>query len=297
MYTANWSATSSGGLIFLLDQSESMEEPFGQSQTGGGQRKCDAVCTVFNGFLDELVSINTVIGANSIAEARPRADIAVIGYHGSQVTTALSGPLAGRDFVTLPELQRNPIRVESRTKKELDGIGNLVEMQVPFPIWVEPVSSGGTPMLKAFQRARDLAKAWAAAHPDSYPPVIINLTDGAATDSRVAGDLEKAAGEICSICTTDGNALLFTVHITSHKAYPVEYPATQDELPNDLFAPRLFEVTSTIPDEARTILDTLLGHAVPPGAKGLIFNGDAASVLLMFKFASAPAIPQVDPNR
>jgi hypothetical protein len=37
---------------------------------------------------------------------------------------------------------------------------------------------------------------------------------------------------------------------------------------------------------------------VPPGAKGMIFNGDAASIRQMFTFASIPGTaPQPDPGR
>ncbi len=296
-YTQNWSGAHPGGLIILLDQSESMEDAFGQAQSGAGQRKCDAVANVLNGFLDELITINAVIGPNSVAQTRPRAEIAVLGYGGKSVSSALPGPLADQDFVSLPQLQGNPIRVETRMKKDIDGTGNPTEVPVPFPIWIEPSAKGGTPMLQAFRRGRDLAKAWVEAHPDSYPPVILNLTDGLATDSKVAGDLEEVAREIQQIKTQDGTALLFTVHITEIKAYPVEYPATEDELPNDPFARRLFSLTSCIPDAVQATLNTLLGRTVPPDARGLIFNGDAASVLLMFQFASAPAVPQVNPDR
>ena len=152
-------------------------------------------------------------------------------------------------------------------------------------------------MLQALSRARDLAQSFATTHPDSYPPVIINLTDGMATDSHVEGDLEQVANEITHISTNDGTALLFTVHITDLKAYPVEYPASSDELPQNPFALRLFAITSPLPEAARTLLESLVGRSIPPHARGLIFNGDAASLLLMFRFASAPALLQVDPNR
>lgn len=297
MYTANWSGATPGCLIILLDQSESMEEPFGTSQAGSGQRKCDAVATVLNGFLGELITANTVIGSNGEADARPRADLAVLGYHHTTVTSALSGDLATQDFVSLPDLQKNPMRVEARPKQELDTLGRITEISVPFPIWVDPVATGGTPMLQALQRARDLANAWANAHPESYPPIVLNLTDGAASDSKIAGDLEQVAHEITQIETADGHALLFTVHITSIKAYPVDYPATEDELPPDPFARRLFALTSPIPEEARLLLGSLIGRPIPPHARGLVFNGDAASLLMMFRFASAPAVPSVDPNR
>jgi hypothetical protein len=178
-----------------------------------------------------------------------------------------------------------------------DGSGNMAEMQVPFPIWVQPRVDGGTPMLQALSCARDVARDWAASHQNCYPPVVVNITDGMASDSTTEGDLEAAAQEITAITTEDGHALLFTIHVTDLPSYPVEYPASPDELPRDPFARRLFALSSVIPDTARSALDTLLGRTVPLGARGLIYNGDAESILMMFRFASAPAIQIVDPNR
>jgi hypothetical protein len=230
-------------------------------------------------------------------DVRPRAEIALYGYHRNSVTSAWGGALAGRDFVSLPDLLRTPLTVEDRLKKVPDGTGNFIEMQVPFPIWVKAHTDGGTPMLQALRKARDIARDWAASHQSSYPPVIVNITDGMASDSTQEGDLEAVAQEITDISTEDGHALLFTIHVTELKAYPVEYPASEDELPRDRFARRLFALSSVIPDTALAALNSLLGRTVPPGAKGFVFNGDAEAVLLMFRFASAPAIQVVDPNR
>ncbi|HYU75228.1 MAG TPA: hypothetical protein VEL31_21375, partial [Ktedonobacteraceae bacterium] len=59
-YSQAWSASRSGCLILLLDQSGSMSDPFGLQQAGAGRRKCDMVATVLNGFLNELIVTNTI---------------------------------------------------------------------------------------------------------------------------------------------------------------------------------------------------------------------------------------------
>ncbi len=133
---------------------------------------------------------------------------------------------------------------------------------------------------------------WAVNYPNSYPPVIINVTDGAATD----GDPTGIAQEISQISTSDGQALLFSVHVTNLSDPPVAYPVSEGELPNDKYAKILFSISSIIPETSRALLDTLLGRPVPPGARGLIFNGDATSVRLMFQFASKPRTQPLDPN-
>lgn len=293
-YAKAWSGTQPGCLILLLDQSGSMDDEFGGTQVGGGRKKSDAVALVVNSFLDELISTNTIVKNATEVEVRPRADIAILGYgEKDRVESIFEGTLASEDFVSLPDLHTNPLAIEQREKKELDDTGKVVTVPVEFPIWVRPRANGGTPMHKALLQARDLAQTWATSHPDSYPPVIINITDGMA-----AGDLESVVNEITSITTSDGQALLFNVHITEQRYLPVEYPASISELPEDPFAQRLFAMSSIIPAPAHAALNSLLGRSVPPGARGMIFNGDASSVRLMFNFASAPALQHlIDPDK
>lgn len=292
-YGRRWESSYPGCMIFLLDQSGSMGDAFGQAQAGGGKRKCDMVATIFNGFLNELITINTNILPDSTAEVKSRADISVLGYEGSKVTPALSGALAGQLFMTLADLQMNPIDVEMRKKKEVDDTGNVFEIQIPFPIWIKAYTGGGTPMCAALRRARELAEQWVSNHRVNYPPVVINLTDGMATD----GDPLPLAQQLAQVETADGKALLFNVHLTQLNEPPVLYPVSEGELPNDQYAKQLFKMSSVIPETSRAQLESLLGRPVPSGARGLIFNGDAASIRLMFNFVSMPATQPIDPNR
>ncbi|MBA2677110.1 MAG: VWA domain-containing protein [Ktedonobacteraceae bacterium] len=284
-YSQAWSATRPGCLILLLDQSGSMSDPFGNQMAGSGRRKCDMVATVLNGFLNELIVTNTIAQKDGTIMVRPRADVAVLGYEGSFVGPILGGNLAGRAFVSLPDLQMNPLTIERRMKKEIDEIGMEVEIPVQFPVWVQPKAGGGTPMCAALREANEMALQWSLSHPDSYPPVIINVSDGMGND----GDIVNVARQLSDISTNDGQALLFNVHITDIHKGTVAYPAAEGELPNDRYAKKLFTISSLIPETSRTLLQSLLGRQVFPGARGLIFNGDAASVRQMFVFASVPA--------
>jgi hypothetical protein len=291
-YTQDWASYHPGCMIFLLDQSGSMAGKFAPGQAGQGRRKCDMVATILNSFLNELITTNLIPKADGSSDVRPRADICVLGYEGANISSVLSGALSGRDFVTLPELQANPADIEMRKQKDIDEVGNQYEIDVPFPVWVRPRTGGGTPMCAALSRARDLAQSWAYTHQDSYPPVIINVTDGAGTD----GDPTAISQDITRISTNDGQALLFSVHITDLNSSPIAYPANEFELPNDKYAKQLFAISSIIPESSRALLESFLGRQVPPGARGMIFNGDATSVRLMFNFASKPRTQPLDPN-
>jgi hypothetical protein len=288
-YSQSWGGTQPGCMIIMLDQSASMYDSFGPSKAGRGQKKSEMVATILNGFLNELINTNRVVHPDGSPEVRPRAEIAVIGY-GSSVSSVLGGVLANKPFVTLTELDANPISINMVKKKEVDGMGNIIEVPTPFPIWVKAKAENGTPMLDALQLARSLAEQWASGHQSNYPPVIINITDGMAL-----GDLAKAAQDIMQTQTNDGQALVFNVHITEHPLPEVTYPLTETELPNDQYARQLFAMSSVIPETSRSLLESQLGHPVPSGARGMIFNGDAVSVRLMFNFASAPAV--FDPTK
>jgi len=288
-YDRPWGSAHPGCLIFLLDQSGSMSETFGGNQIGAGKRKSDMVATVLNSFLHELIETNTVG-----TDVRSRAEVSVIGYSGNGVGSALKGQLAGKNFVSLAELKNEPLRVSVRTRKEIDDTGNIIEQSIFFPEWVEPITAGGTPMCQALREAHSLAAKWSAAHPTNYPPVVINVTDGQAGD----GDIKCPAGQITSVSTSDGPALLFNCHITDMTDQPVAFPAADGEVPPDQYARLLFSISSPVPDTARRAILATASKDLPPGSRGFVFNGDAESIKQMFTFASiARTVPLLSSER
>jgi hypothetical protein len=288
-YAQTWASTHPGCLIVLLDQSGSMKNKFGGSQIGAGQTKASMVATVLNSLLHDLVKANTVGTL-----IKPRAEVAVIGYEGRSVRNALSGLLASKPFANLGELAANPLRVETRIRKEMADDGTVAEVHVPFPIWVEPHHGDMTPMRAAVQRACELAEEWAVKHLESYPPVIVNVTDGASTD----GDPFDLAHELTKIHTNSGESLLFNCHITDLPSPKIEFPNHASKLPDDPahLAKLLFSMSSIIPGRARANIRGATGRELPDGARGFIFNGDAGSLRDMFVFATIGAI-RVDANR
>jgi hypothetical protein len=152
--------------------------------------------------------------------------IGVIAY-GARVGPAFGGSLSGRDLVPLSEIAVSPARVDSRTKKVNDGAGGLVEQTVKFPVWFDAQANGGTPMCQALEEARRVVQGWVDQHPDCFPPVVINITDGESTD----GDPAAAAAAVRAVGSSDGEALLFNAHVSSNRATPVEFPADDAGLP------------------------------------------------------------------
>jgi len=272
-YSSEISRNNPTCFIFLLDQSGSMAETFGD----GGIRKCDFVSDVVNRTIHDLV-----IRSTRTEEIRNYYHISVIGY-GTSVGSAFSGGLNGRTHVPVAEIAEIPARLENRTKRVPDGAGGLVEQQVRFPVWMDPVANGATPMCEAFKQTRDLLSQWLSQNPNSFPPTVLHLTDGESTD----GDCEGIAKEIMSLGTSDGNVLVFNCHVSSKHAAKIEYPANNEVLPDE-FARKLFTISSTLPTPfVRAAMD--IGLGVSEGAKGFVFNGDPVSVAQFFEIGTRPA--------
>jgi hypothetical protein len=199
--------------------------------------------------------------------------VAAIGYGGSRVASAFAGSLQAGDIHPISEVALRPSRVEDRVKRVSDGAGGLVEARTKFPIWIDPVTDGGTPMCAALHTAHNLVLSWLAGHPDSFPPVILNLTDGQSTD----GDPRPAADAIQSQVSSDGNALLFNLHVSERHASPVTFPATDQGLPDD-FARTLFTMSSVLPP-GRQRQARELGYPISDDSRGFVYNADIASVV------------------
>jgi hypothetical protein len=205
-------------------------------------------------------------------EVRDYFEIGAIGY-GQAVGHVFQGPLAGRDFAPISQIAFNPVRLENRNKKVPDGAGGLVDQSFQFPVWLDPVRNGATPMCEALRRAKTAIETWAASHFNSYPPTIIHVTDGESTD----GDPSSLAGELRATSTNDGAACLFNLHLSSTTAKPITFPSSETELP-DQFARLLFEISSPLPEHIRREASAE-GYAANDGSRGFAFNADLVETI------------------
>ena len=253
-------------VIFLLDQSGSMADGIAGSQ----RPKAEALASTINRFLSDLIA-ECLKG-----EPKPRHffDVAVIGYRTDSegrylVGPAFQGPLEGRDLAGVVELFDYPLR---EVLKEVDdGDGGLVTRR--SYIWYEKLAEGGTPMTMGLDRCSQIANTWIASHPDSFPPIVIHITDGEPTD----GDPEPAAETLRGLATNDGNVLLFNCHLSDKPAPGVLFPAHESELPDD-YARMLFRMSSLLPEKCLAVARGK-GFDVCPGARGMVFNGDGTAMI------------------
>jgi hypothetical protein len=264
VYEAEISRENPSCFIFLLDQSGSMKDPIG-GDPGQRKRKADGVADAVNRLLYNLTILCT-----REEGVRHYYDIGIVGYGGPTNGPILGGALAGRDLVPIGEVADNPLRVETRQKD--DGAGGVVT--VDFPVWFDAVANAGTPMCAGLRQAQAILQPWVATHPSAYPPIVINLTDGEATD----GDPIGPAQALKQLATDDGNVLVFNCHISSAMGTPVVFPEEETGLPPDAYARQLFQMSSVLPQTLREAAKST-GFAVGSQARGFAFNAELVDVI------------------
>ena len=243
----------------------------------GNRKKADGVADAINRLLQNLV-----IKCAKSEGVRDYYHVGVLGY-GSSVAPAFAGSLAGRDLVPISEIADNPARVEERTRKVDDGAGGLVDQTVKFPVWFDAVAKGGTPMCQALGRAKEITEAWLSQHPDCFPPIVINITDGESTD----GDPAANAQAVRALESSDGAVLLFNVHLSSERATPIEFPDDETALP-DKYAKLLFDLSSVLPQYMRSVAEQE-GYHVSDGTRGFTFNADIVAVIRFLDIGTRPS--------
>lgn len=273
-HAAEISRTNPTCLLFLVDQSSSMKQPFG---TQPEKRKADGVAEAINRLLQNLV-----LKCAKADGVRDYFHVGILSY-GGEVKSGLSGKLAGQFLVPISSIANNPIRVEQRKRTIDDGAGGLVEQTVKFPIWFEPQIAKGTPMSAAFDKAAELMGRFLSRYPNCYPPMVLNLTDGQPTDANPLG----AAQHLCGMESSDGNVVLFNAHISSTDASPILFPSDDKDLP-DAYARLLFRISSMFPPPLREAARSE-GFEIDEMSRGFVFNGDLVSVIRFLEIGTRVA--------
>lgn len=273
-YTAEISRKNPSVFLFLIDRSGSMADPFGEDTK---RRKADQVSDVINRLLQNLI-----IKCAKQEGVRDYYHIGVIGY-GNQVGPAFAGALAGKDLVPISEVANTPARIEERTKKSDDGAGGLSDQTVKFPVWFDPVAHGGTPMCQALTQAQSIMQGWTSQHPHGFPPVVINISDGEPTD----GDPTAPAEALMQTSSSDGNVLLFNIHISSQSGSSILFPDAEEALPDD-HARLLFNISSRLPEFLRTLVQQE-GISVSDNTRGFAFQADLVTLIKFLDIGTRPS--------
>lgn len=267
-YTKQMSSAEPGLILIMLDRSGSMTESYGQK--GGGKSKAEFASMAVN-----RVIYNIVMSNQNGTSVKNRCFIAVIGY-GAQVDMVQAG--------MLQDIANNPLRTEKLMKSESDGAGGVIQIPFEMPIWVDPIARAMTPMGEAFSQANKAISGWIKKCPNNAAPIVINITDGMPTDSARA---ITEAQQLMSLGTSDGNVLLFNAHISDGALAEDLFPNSASSLQNPE-AEFLYNISSEIPS---TMFPAAQGSGFnpQPGARGMVFNAEADTLVNLLSFGSSGA--------
>jgi len=265
-YSAEISRRQPGCIFFLIDQSTSMNLPMGGP---GDESRAEHLTIAINRLLQELVVRCTKSQDEGVREY---FDVGVFGY-GESFGPALGGALEGRDLVSIRDVAERPLRLETKTRIVPDGNGSTTETEIRFPVWFDLDALGKTPMCRALGEAYGILAPWVEAHPESFPPLVFNITDGEASD----GDPREAAARLRELATDDGQLLLFNVHLSAIEDEPIHYPSSASSLPDE-FAQQLYDMSSVMPPPVRNRFADE-GYEMQDQARSFVFNADIGDVV------------------
>jgi uncharacterized protein YegL len=268
-----WSSATPGYIIFLVDQSGSMQQPY-----SGGKTRAEFTALVINRTINELVNTNM-----DGEKVKDRVFISMIGYGGS---SSLAVDDIRSDY--LSEFADNPLRIEKIKKKVSDGGGGLVEIEEQMPIFIESVANGLTPMTDALKFAKELIEGWLQKKPDNPAPIIINISDGLpCAGGSVEDEMEKSvivSKEIMSINSQDGNPLIFNSHI-GDGGTQCGFEESENEL-SDEQAKFLFNISSKVPESYKQAA-VKQDFKVKEESRGFVSNADPESFIKFINFGSS----------
>ena len=308
-YTASIDRANPGCILFLVDQSRSMSRPLaGQTGQSKMHAAADAVNRVidnisqrcsdgqevrdyFNigiigyGFARQMSYEEVVTGGGqiyAISDTEQRTgytkdakdyDPKVDGLiHEEIIISAFPQTAPEWPFLSMGGVI-NSTELEERLVKEQDGSGGTVEVPRRVPVWLRPHAGMETPMCEALNYAVQCVGQWIDQHRNSFPPILINISDGEATD----GDPESMARSLMNLQTSDGNVLLFNCHLSESSSTPIQYPDSEARL-RDEYARKMFRMSSVMPPGCRQHA-TQLGIPVTEVSRCCVFSADLVSLV------------------
>lgn len=277
-YEAEISRANPTCFFFLIDQSSSMLDPIMGVQ--GNPSKADFVADAINRIIQSLV----VTATKDLGVLR-YYQVGALGY-GNIITSPLSYISSDQNLIWIDDLAASPIRIEDREKLESDGAGGVIKVTTKFPLWIESYALGRTPMCDALGRVKLIVENWVQEHPNSYPPTIINFTDGEANDD---GDPSAICQALKSVRTNDGDTLVFTLHVSSNQFSQSVVCPDVDELLPDTPSKRMFDMSSSLTDSMIKMAKDDFQIDLPIGAKAFVYNANIEQLVTLLDIGTRPS--------
>lgn len=195
-YTTPCSTSNPGLIVIIGDSSHSM---IGE--------KNEVLNDSFNYFVNELIFTN-----GNGRKIKDNLYLCFIEYGGDGGDTA---KILRQGF--LSEFANNPIGFKQINSSIINGDLFPDGNEQTMPVFVNYQAKGATATSNAFSIAADVITRFVTIHPDSPAPKVIHITDGHPWSNQYKFEevnrTNEAASKLTSIGTTDGNTILFNLHI------------------------------------------------------------------------------------
>lgn len=288
-YAARITRLTPTAIIILIDQSGSMIEEI-IDELGVSVSKSELVSKVINEFLYELINV-----CQKDYGVRDYFDVSVIGYgtDDEQANYAWEGKLEGKEFVTISELKDGILNTLESIVSETNRFGKIVDKKITRRVWITPQANGLTPMKNAFELAKTNLEKWVLKNENSFPPLLINITDGEASDVDDFEELIDLCDEIKKINTSDGGVLIYNYHMSNNNDNEIIFPKCSDDIGEDEYTIALSKMSSFIPKTISNIAAKEFNRPdiIKEDTFGLIVNSTSINSLIkLFKIGTTGQI-------
>jgi uncharacterized protein YegL len=247
MYELKWNSATPGHIVFLIDLSGSMSE----------NKKIDYLMDALKDTLEILLAYT---------EGKERVEISIYGYN----------------FQVVEIWKNKKVSEIVQIFSEAEEKGNkLFNLRPEYQ----------TCMRLAFERAKLDIEEWLSIQKikgnlNTPSPIVINITDGFPYEGpkfnqdNVYADTLKAAKDIMSISTSDGNVRLFNIHFDPQTEEPtLRFPSSEPNSKNLQF---LYNASSVMTSQMVSAAKTYGFAETKEGSRALVSNEKDAYKLARF---------------
>lgn len=264
MYKNSFSRKNPGLIIFMIDQSGSMCT----SSSYNNLKLCENAVNSVNNVVNELILKLTESDSDGDEIVKRSLKLVIIGYGGPN----------DEAYIILDKW------IDEVATEYPIGTVKVATREGTFPqdcyIVVDPVADMYTPMAEAMALAKKKISDWVSSHTsnDDPTPILINISDGAPTDSGT--DVIRHANAIKSLQMPDGNPQIFNIHISGNSKKDVRFPRDNNGL--DSCASLLYDISSEVSSDLIEAIPQLTGQNIQGGEKMMMSNVADPAVLVHF---------------
>lgn len=266
MYNNSFSRSNPGLVVIMIDQSGSMC----LTSSKNNLELCENAANSVNNLVNEFILKLTTMDSDGEEIVKRSLRLVLIGYGGPN----------DEAYVICDKWIDE---VESTYPK---GQVKMTTREGTFPqdciVVVDPVADNCTPMAWAMSIAKDKVSEWVNNPQHSSAndpvPVVINISDGAPTDSD--DDVRKYAKDIMSLNIPDGNPRIFNIHISANSSSEIRFPNSKSGMDSE--SELLYDISSEVTQDLVETIPELLNYSIKGGEKMMMSNVSDPAVLVQF---------------